>query len=112
MYNRNREEVGLEGLEESDIDRQALNCLHTVPCTEEIVKEEDGDFEECIEVGKKFDVTNFGSKFTEYCLKQFVKVKTVQRLFVKRGKEKEFRGKFARTKIWKDNVNNRIAIFM
>ena len=32
------EEAGLEGLEESDIDRQALNCLHTVPCTEEILK--------------------------------------------------------------------------
>ena len=43
MYNRNREEVGLEGLEESDIDRQALNCLHTVPLTDEIVKEEDSD---------------------------------------------------------------------
>ena len=114
VYNRIREEAGLEGLEESDIDRQTLNWLHTVPCTGEIVKQEDSDedFEECIEVGKRVDVTNFGSKLTEYFLKQFVKVKTVERSFVKRGKEKEFRGKFARTKIWKDNVNNRIAIFM
>ena len=52
VYNRIREEVGLEGLEESDIDRQALNCLHTVPLTDEIVKEEDSD-EECIEVVKR-----------------------------------------------------------
>ena len=89
VYNRIREEAGLEGLEESDIDRQALNCLHTVPLTEDIVKEEDSDDdnEKCIVgVVKKDNVTNFGSKSTagdcENFLKQFEKVKTVERLLV------------------------------
>ena len=104
MYNRNREEVGLEGLEESDIDRQALNCLLTVPLTDEIVKEEDSDedLEECIEVGKKVTVTNFGSKSTagdcECFLKQFDEVKTVKRLFVQRGTEKDLTRLHLRTK--------------
>ena len=70
VQNRIREEAGLDGLDESDIDRQAMNCLHTVPCNEEIVKEEDSDedFEECIEVGKKVNVTNFGLNFYHWRL--------------------------------------------
>ena len=96
VYNRIREEAGLDRLEESDIDRQALNCLQSVPCTEEIVEDSDDDITESDGVVNKVNVTNFSLKSTaedcEYFLKQFDKSKAVKRLFVKKGTEKEFRG--------------------
>ena len=98
VYNRIREEAGLDGLEESDFDRQALNCLHSVPCTEEIIEDSDDDITESDEVVNKVKVTNFSLKSPaedcEYFLKQFDRAKSAKRLFVKKGTEKEFRGSY------------------
>ena len=66
VYNRNREEVGLEGLEESDIDRQALNCLLTVPLTDEIVKEEDSDEDQREGIGDLTKAREADEKPTKY----------------------------------------------
>ena len=88
VYTRLRVEACLEGLEESIIDHRALNCLHTVPCTEKLVKDEDSDDEESNGIIEKVSVVNFslksGAEDCECFLKQSDKVKTVKRLFVKR----------------------------
>ena len=83
VYNRILAEAGLDWLEESDIDRQALNCLQSVPCTEEIVEDSDDDITESDGVVNKVNVTNFSLKSTaedcEYFLKQFDKSKSAKR---------------------------------